>query len=79
MQDSTRVFIKGNPTSKFKSLNEKISQLTKENNILKNDIQDSKNIIEHYNKVIKNMKHRINELETELETLKAADTLKLLM
>ena len=69
MQDSTRRdLIEGNPTSKFKSLNEKISQLTKENNTLKKEIKDYHNIVNFYTEQIKELKSRL-EMYTTSNTI----------
>lgn len=69
MQDSTRRdLIKGNPTSKFKSLNETIIQLTKENNTLKKEIKDYHNIVNFYTEQIKELKSRL-EMYTTSNTI----------
>ena len=69
MQDSTRRdLIKGNPTTKFKSLNETIIQLTKENNTLKKEIKDYHNIVNFYTEQIKELKSRL-EMYTTSNTI----------
>ena len=69
MQDSTRRdLIKGNPTSKFKSLNETIIQLTRENNTLKKEIKDYHNIVNFYTEQIKELKSRL-EMYTTSNTI----------
>ena len=69
MQDSTRRdLIKGNPTSKFKSLNETIIQLTKENNALKQEIK-------HYHYIVNFLTEQIKELKSRLEMYTTSNTI----